>query len=396
MSPNTKERQPVIYSILDSPAYGGAEEYVLSNLYYFAQVGYPVVLATNNSLVKTIAQSIIQQRQLDTFSIISFPFVLDAIGNWKGLIKFFIAAPIALLWQGLTFYHLRKKHKDIFCYWAGFSDRLLLSPIASLFCTKIIWIEFGPLEPTFKKNFGFPKQLYQLMQRLPQKIITISQYTRTSIVKNSNISHENITIIYPGIQLNQPMTVPKHTTSPSIFTVCYVGRLAEESEIALLIQAFDIFHNNFHEKSRLVVMGDGPQKKELMQLSESTSSKNDIIFTGFVSQDQKYKTIANANAFIFPRAWTLEGFGISTIEGMGMGVPTIAPNFGPQKEIITHKYNGLLFEPHNAPDLAEKLFELARSPHLQRSLALAGKQTVERKFSIKRMHAQTAKVISQL
>ncbi|MBU0576371.1 hypothetical protein KJ654_01775, partial [Patescibacteria group bacterium] len=79
-----------IFSILDSPGFGGGEQYLLSNLEFLSQQGFSIYLATFNHQISTNYKK--------QFSIINLPFRLDLIGNLRGAVKFFFQAPLAIIW----------------------------------------------------------------------------------------------------------------------------------------------------------------------------------------------------------------------------------------------------------------------------------------------------------
>ena len=138
-----------IFSILDSPALGGAESYLLSNLESLAKKNFSIHLATIN-------KNIINNYQ-DKFSAINLPYRLDIIGNIKGLIKFFIQAPFAIIWLIKNLLELKKRYQQVIVYTPGFTERLIFSPFIKLLGIKLIWLEYGPVEAVFNRNFGLPK-----------------------------------------------------------------------------------------------------------------------------------------------------------------------------------------------------------------------------------------------
>ena len=109
-----------IFSILDSPALGGAEQYLLSNLEFLSQQGFNITLATYNQKIKAEYQK--------KFNLINLPYRLDLIGDIKGLIKFFIQAPLAILWLIKVLLKLKNKYQQVIIYTPGFTERLVFSP----------------------------------------------------------------------------------------------------------------------------------------------------------------------------------------------------------------------------------------------------------------------------
>ncbi len=369
MSTKFLNKKTAIFSLLDTPAFGGAEQYMFSHLHFLQKQGYEIVLATNNKKVESEILSRLSKEEKKTFYIIKAPYRLDAIGNWKGLIKFFLSLPKSIIWCYITLQKLTAQYEQVICLWPGFSDRLIFSPLAKFFHCPLFWIEIGPLEPTFKKTFGFPKLLYLFGERFPDTIITTSLFTKQSIIRNSRFVSEDITLVYPGTRLFTQNEIQSFTQKAmkwkekekltKAHLIGIVARLAHENEIDMVIKAFGLFlQKSKYNDVYLLIIGDGPVRKELEGLTETLSISKQVRFLGFVTEEEKYTFLAGCDFFIFPRAWELDGFGMTTIEAMSLGLPVLTTNFGPQIEIVTDDKEGYKYKPHDSEDLAKYIAKM--------------------------------------
>lgn len=387
-----------VITFLDTPAFGGAEQYTLDCLSILNQQGNAVILYTNNLTVKKEFLKYINSHKLVKFEIRYLPFLLDAIGNWKGLVKFFLYAPFALRWvfKELTRIksHSKQNSSEVLCLLVGFSDRLLYSPIISLLKLRLVWIEFGPLEPVFKRNWGFPKLLYFLTKHLPERFITISENTKKSMVNAAKINPKNIDLVSPAVTEMTDTKFQRYKKAGAKWRklhidadilISFVGRMASEKEVDLLLRAFEISYKKIKKSIHLVLIGTGPELLNYKILANQLGISDLVTFTGFVDIDEKYSILSACDVFVYPAAWAWEGFGITTIEALSVGTPVISPRFGPQMEIIENGKNGLQFEPHNAEDLAEKMSLLANNKEMQKSFSKNGLQSVRENFSYKTM-----------
>lgn len=370
----------VIFSLLDTPAYGGAEEYLISVLFHLRKKGFSVVLATNNEQVR--------KKCLGKIEIINLPYRLDAIGNWKGLVKYFYSLPGALLWFVRTLQKLKRNHieEKIICVFPGFTDRLSFSPFAKLLNCRLIWLEYGPLEPTFSRNHGFPKLLYLVGRSYPDKVVTISNWTKKSLLSQGEIPQSKILVIYPGVSENK--NAP--TRLKSVFSVIAIARLATEKEMDLLLTAWSKIDST---RAVLHIVGDGPEKDYLERLAQTLHISKSVIFEGFIASDEKQRLLASSNLFVFPSAWELEGFGMTTIEAMMARLPVITTGYGPQSEIVSEGVNGWYFCPHNSDDLAKKI-QIAMRSDDRMKFGREGVRIAEGKFSKKNMLLAWEKLIS--
>lgn len=393
----------VILSLLDTPAFGGAEQYLLSHLYYLSQKDFTIYLATNQPAVK---QRVLQENTTKKhINLIDAPYRLDVIGNWKGLVKYFFDGPKALIWLTSMLWKFRHQKSKI-AYLPGFTDRLTFSPFLKLAGWNIIWIEIGPLEPTFRPNWGFPKLLYFLTKWSADHHLTTSKWTGQSMVEIGKLKPSHITLVYPGVKLwtdkhikqleQKGKSWKKHHQVTNKKIISYVGRLAKENEVELVIKAFAKVKKSSHNTNwQLVIMGDGPEKKEYQQLVGDLNLTNHVTFTGFISESEKFSILAISDTFVFTRAWELDGFGITTIEALSVKTPVITTDFGPQKEIISHLKNGLRSKPHSVNNLAKYITLLIKKPQLRKKLAQNGLTFVRETFNTSHQQRLVHDILSQ-
>jgi glycosyltransferase involved in cell wall biosynthesis len=155
----------------------------------------------------------------------------------------------------------------------------------------------------------------------------------------------------------------------------YVGRLSKEKGISTLIKAFQQTKSN----GKLVVIGDGPLKKEL-KFSLGSGVKR-IYFSGYLRGKKLRESIRNAVAVVMPSEW-YENAPMSALEAFAYGKPVIGARIGGIPEMIDEEINGYLFDPGNADDLKEKLELVLSMPDAQISkMGQAARQKVEKEYN---------------
>lgn len=137
----------------------------------------------------------------------------------------------------------------------------------------------------------------------------------------------------------------------------YVGRIAPEKELDVLMEAAKKL-NRMNVKYKLVVVGDGPSKKEF----ESMTIDN-VVFVGYKSGSELEAYYATADIFTFPSS--SETYGNVILEAMASGLPVICPYSGGLKENIIDSYNGLIFETGSSENMAYKIIELINDNNLR-------------------------------
>lgn len=114
--------------------------------------------------------------------------------------------------------------------------------------------------------------------------------------------------------------------------VAYVGRIAPEKNLDLLIRAFEAIEN-VCPSARLILVGDGPELAAMRQ------SQPRFIYRGVRVGESLAEHYASADIFLFPS--TTETFGNSLTEAMASGLATISFDYAASAECVRHAENGL-------------------------------------------------------
>ena len=160
--------------------------------------------------------------------------------------------------------------------------------------------------------------------------------------------------------------VRKKYTSTQGKLLLYVGRLAPEKELDVLIDAVKIL-NDKDISLNLLVVGEGPQYKELKSLNISN-----VIFAGYKFGVELQEIYASSDLFVFPSS--TETYGNVILEAMSSGLPVVAVNEGGVKENLIHMKNGLAFKTGSAIDMADKIEELLSNDQLMKELSINARE----------------------
>ena len=145
--------------------------------------------------------------------------------------------------------------------------------------------------------------------------------------------------------------------------VGYVGRLAHEKELSLLADVQSI------PGSRLVIVGDGPQRRQLQARLPSAT------FLGLQSGTQLAATFASLDVFV--HTGSHETFCQAAQEALASGVPVVAPDAGGLLDFVTHQSNGLLFESGCREAVTNAVRDLVDDPWTRTRLALNARASVQ-------------------
>lgn len=137
----------------------------------------------------------------------------------------------------------------------------------------------------------------------------------------------------------------------------YVGRLEERKGLRHLLVAFKAA-KQICPNTRLIIVGSGPQRKELERMVESDGIE-DVCFVGQVSAKEKASYYATAHIFCSP-ATRGESFGIVLLEAMATGLPVIAGDNPGYRTVVTGE-EGLIVDPTDTQKFARYIAILASS-----------------------------------
>ncbi len=258
------------------------------------------------------------------------------------------------------------------------------SPIFSRFPTIPTIHDIGYLQ--FKDQFNH-KDLHQLIywtqQSLQQakEIVTVSQFSKNEIIKTYQVDPKKITIAYNGVD-NPPKinskTQQKILSSYQLQTnnyYLYLGTLKPNKNIPFLIQSFALLlKTSKPPHPKLVIAGKkGWLFDEIFATVKKEGITNQVVFTDFVSEDQKWTLYQHAIASVLPS--TYEGFGIPAIESMKVGTPVVVSSIPPFKEVVQD--SGLFINPADKNDLCQKMIEIA-NPKINKKFSKLAKAQADK------------------
>ena len=217
--------------------------------------------------------------------------------------------------------------------------------------------------------------LRRMTYRLADALVVQSEDVRSWAKKLA--SHGRIYVIPNpiGKQFAPPKEDGKRKT-----IVLGVGRLDTQKGFDLLIEAFATVRER-HDQWRLMLLGQGPRERELMDLAARLLPPEALEFVGSVKNPEDH--YRSAGLFVLSSRY--EGFPNALLEAMASGCAVIAADCpGGISQIITNGANGLLVPPNNVQALAEALDRLLTNRAERDRLGSQAEQ-VRTRFSMERI-----------
>ncbi len=165
--------------------------------------------------------------------------------------------------------------------------------------------------------------------------------------------------------------------------VSYVSRLDHGKNHFCLLNAWKEVLKFFPD-AHLCLAGDGVLKRELMNYVKLLDVEHKVSFLGNINNVASLLSITDIA--VFPSQF--EGFPISLIEEMAMGLPVITSDIDIFKEVIVNNENGFICGVNNQIDYADKLIKLMGDNELRYKIGISARETAK-KFDIKRIANET-------
>jgi len=175
-------------------------------------------------------------------------------------------------------------------------------------------------------------------------------------------------------------------------TFLYLGRLSAEKGIHKIILAFKKIHNKGY-KARLIIVGGGSLKKQIISLVERLGLNNVIEIHGAIWGDRKWDFYVKSDALVL--ASKHEGFPRVVIEAFAAGKSVVVPRIRGIPEVVTHGINGFVFE--NEEELVECMVKIIEKTKLARSIGKANKRIVMEQMILETSGLENlGRIISQM
>jgi 1,2-diacylglycerol 3-alpha-glucosyltransferase len=156
------------------------------------------------------------------------------------------------------------------------------------------------------------------------------------------------------------------------------SRFIEKKNLPVLLQAYAQFRASAGVAApKLVLLGDGPLKAELLALRASLGLGDDVIMPGFVQYEELPAYYGLAEAFV--HASTVEQWGLVANEAMAAGLPVIlSATCGCAEDLVEEGQNGFTFDPRQPAQLADALAKIAENEETRARMAIRSREIIAR------------------
>lgn len=211
-------------------------------------------------------------------------------------------------------------------------------------------------------------------------------------VSESQIGVRHAAVIDESVILETYQQAKLQNSATDKRSFVYVGRLAPEKNLLLLLNAFATISKDQNDWGLLLV-GDGPMRSEL-EIHISQQGIQNVTFTGGIPWYQVPQWLAKSNVLVLPSL--SEPWGLVVNEAMVCGMPVIVSDkCGCSADLVHSGQNGFLFDPTNEKELGEKMQFCLQNPEEISKMGLVSQKIIQ-PFSSKLVARQMVDVYQRL
>jgi glycosyltransferase involved in cell wall biosynthesis len=250
----------------------------------------------------------------------------------------------------------------------------------------------------YRSRGGFSLWIDRLLKPHDNILVTESEASRRYMLEELGYEEPKVTTIYNGVDIaswpisrtDRARIRAKLKLEPQDVLLGAVGRLDYQKGHSFLIEA--VAKLRATQPVKLVLVGDGPLRRELENLARTLRIEEACLFAGEVQDIPAW--LSAFDVFALPSLW--EGLPNALLEAMAMGLAVVATKVDGVPELVRHDANGLLCEPKDTQTLFVALQDLVLDPELRQRLGAEAKRAIKEKFRLMDMIANYEKLYSRV
>ncbi|WEK03737.1 MAG: glycosyltransferase [Candidatus Devosia phytovorans] len=208
-------------------------------------------------------------------------------------------------------------------------------------------------------------------------VVAISHFCRSQLMLFSAPEHwDKIAIVHCGVIPERYAFAPKTSASKHLV---YVGRLEPVKGLLVLLDAVANLRQR-HPDLQLTIVGDGTSRPGIEATARELGLAGITRFVGYRTSAEVAAHLADADLLVLPSF--AEGVPVVLMEAMASGRPVIASRVAGVQELVQDGIAGFTVPPGDVTTLAQRIEQLITDPALCARMGHAGRQIVEREFSI--------------
>lgn len=277
-------------------------------------------------------------------------------------------------------------------------DLLHCHDVFSAFCARSIELPLvltvhGPLHREYKmmgwkdtQSLQWLFNLEQMAYRRADRVIAVDMTEMEYVVNEFRISPCKVKVIRNAVDVEKIWALSQlnweQVINEGFPFVLVPRRLVPKNGVSIAVKAMCLLKS---EPFKLLIAGDGPEKKKINKLVKNYHLQNKVVLLGEVQHEKIFSIIKHSFAVVIPSVPTegvIEATSLSALEAMALGKVVIASNIGGLRELINDGVDGFLFEPGNEEHLARVIATIFRDKRLRDRVGMNAMKKVLSKYSV--------------
>lgn len=233
----------------------------------------------------------------------------------------------------------------------------------------------------------------QMLAMITQQITAVSKGVADFLIGEGKISAEKIKVLYNGVDIKKyaegaDVKFPHEESSIQEIdmVVGNISRLTPIKDHATLLYAFKEVVQRA-PRAKLLIVGDGPLKNELLCLRDKLGIKDKVEFLGF--QRDIPQLLKLFNIFAFSSIPSIkEGLSMSVLEAMASGLPVVSTGIKGTAEAVIDGETGFIVPPREPKIMADAIYRLLLNREEAKRMGESGLERVKRYFSFEKMMSE--------
>lgn len=232
------------------------------------------------------------------------------------------------------------------------------------------------------------QKLIERTDRLIGNSVAVSEF-----YKSIGYPEERISIIPNGIEVPEPTSFDRDALLAELEiprgvpVIGFVGRMAKQKRVDDLVFAMALVAI-LRPEAHMLLVGDGPERDKLMKFARDINIDSHTRFTGHRADAAQLLRIMD----LFWIASDFEGQSNSIMEAMAAGLPVVATDIPPNRELVVDGETGFLVRVGDRAGFQQFADRVLADPELARQLGDAGRERMRQHFSIDNMVSAHARL----
>jgi len=224
----------------------------------------------------------------------------------------------------------------------------------------------------------------KILGNFTKKIICVSEEVKNYYLRKTGLPENKFVVVENGINLKEMEKVEykkelreEFGIKEEDFVILTGGRLCKEKSIDVLLFVVPELKKEI-KNLKILIVGEGEEKRYLMEIVKKLKIENSVIFTGF--RKDIFSAIKISDIVVLTSKW--EGMPNLILEGMALKKAVISTDVGGSKEIIEDGINGFLLKYGDKKGLVEKILFLYKNPEIRKKMGKEGHKIVKGRFNL--------------